>query len=300
MASLNWSAFRKRGLANGVSPFFFLKMKRKKTEENGRKRKKTEKNRKKRKKTEKTEENGKKRKKRKKSEPEKTAKTEKKQTEKNGKKKTEKNGKKRKKRKKTEKNGKKRNKRKKTEENGRKRKENGKNGRKRKKTEENGKKGKKSEATPFRRPLLRNRSVILGGADCTCGKEKGFSQDMVGLELPGLKHPSCNLPKGPSRTKSTTTIEKTVKLLRRGVFQKNPRVRKIRVRNSGAGNGCANFMDTWKKCALSAGKPMSIKFRVFGGGFWGGGGSADYFYGREDFSEFFTTPPIFTMPRTLL
>ena len=25
--------------------------------------------------------------------------------------------------------------------------------------------------------------------------------------------------------------------------QKNPRVRKIRVRNSGAGNGCANFMD---------------------------------------------------------
>ena len=29
-------------------------------------------------------------------------------------------------------------------------------------------------------------------------------------------------------------------------FQKNPRVRKIRVRNSGAGNGCPNFMDTWK------------------------------------------------------
>ena len=53
--------------------------------------------------------------------------------------------------------------------------------------------------------------------------------------------------------------------------QKNPRVRKIRVRNSGAGNGCANFMDTWKKCVLSAGKPMSIKFCVFGGG-WGGGG----------------------------
>ena len=29
-------------------------------------------------------------------------------------------------------------------------------------------------------------------------------------------------------------------------FQKNPRVRKIRVRNSGAGNGSPNFMDTWK------------------------------------------------------
>ena len=36
---------------------------------------------------------------------------------------------------------------------------------------------------------------------------------------------------------------------------KNPRVRKIRVRNSGAGNGSPNFMDTWKKCVLSAGKP---------------------------------------------
>ena len=53
--------------------------------------------------------------------------------------------------------------------------------------------------------------------------------------------------------------------------QKKPRVRKIRVRNSGAGNGCANFMDAWKKCVLSAGKPMSIKFRVLGGGFRGGG-----------------------------
>ena len=58
---------------------------------------------------------------------------------------------------------------------------------------------------------------------------------------------------------------------------KNPRVRKIRVRNSGAGNGSPNFMDTWKKCILSAGKPVSIKFLVLGGGggdfwVWGGGG----------------------------
>ena len=70
-------------------------------------------------------------------------------------------------------------------------------------------------------------------------------------------------------------------------FQKNPRVRKIRVRNSGAGNGCANFMDTWKKCVLSAGKPMSIKFRVFGGGggLGGWGKCRFYFYGREDFSD---------------
>ena len=41
---------------------------------------------------------------------------------------------------------------------------------------------------------------------------------------------------------------------------------KFVVRNSGAGNGCANFMDTWKKCVRSAGKTMSIKFLVLGGG----------------------------------
>ena len=70
--------------------------------------------------------------------------------------------------------------------------------------------------------------------------------------------------------------------LRHSNYQKNPRVRKIRVRNSGAGNGCANFMDTWKKCVLSAGKTMSVKFPFFGGG---GGECRFYFYGRADFSE---------------
>ena len=72
------------------------------------------------------------------------------------------------------------------------------------------------------------------------------------------------------------------KIVRIAVNQKNPRVHKIRVRNSGAGNGRANFMDTWKKCVLSAGKPVSIKFRVLGGGgviwVWGGGGSADFIF----------------------
>ena len=73
--------------------------------------------------------------------------------------------------------------------------------------------------------------------------------------------------------------------------KKKPRVREIRVRNSGAGNGCANFMDTWKKCLLSAGKPMSITFLVLGEGgvfwVWGGGGGKCrfYFYGRSDFSD---------------
>ena len=70
-------------------------------------------------------------------------------------------------------------------------------------------------------------------------------------------------------------------------FQKNPRVRKIRVRNSGAGNGCANFMDTWKKCVLSAGKTMSVKFPFLWGVLGGGGGCRFYFYGRADFSDIF-------------
>ena len=93
-----------------------------------------------------------------------------------------------------------------------------------------------------------------------------------------LDRPFCS-----ARIKGCQAI---VRLLREGkrggfqtggfrTFQKNPRVRKIRVRNSGAGNGCANFMGTWKNCVLSAGKPMSIKFLVLGGGVfwvWGGGG----------------------------
>ena len=38
-------------------------------------------------------------------------------------------------------------------------------------------------------------------------------------------------------------------------YYKNPRVRKICVRNSGAGNGCANFMDTWKNAFFLQEKP---------------------------------------------
>ena len=60
---------------------------------------------------------------------------------------------------------------------------------------------------------------------------------------------------------------------------------KVRVRNSGAGNGCANFMDAWKKASVLQEK-MSIKFLVLGGGgilgFFGGGGggggSADFIF----------------------
>ena len=38
-------------------------------------------------------------------------------------------------------------------------------------------------------------------------------------------------------------------------YQKNPRVRKICVRNSGAGNGCANFMGAWKNALFLQEKP---------------------------------------------
>ena len=37
--------------------------------------------------------------------------------------------------------------------------------------------------------------------------------------------------------------------------QKNPRVRNIFLRNSGAGNGCANFMGAWKNAFFLQEKP---------------------------------------------
>ena len=93
---------------------------------------------------------------------------------------------------------------------------------------------------------------------------------------------------GPSRHSGHPATVKNGPF-KRAINQKNPRVRKIFVRNSGAGNGCANFMDAWKKSVRSARKAMSIKFLVLGGGgvFWvlGGGECRFYFYGREDFSE---------------
>ena len=66
---------------------------------------------------------------------------------------------------------------------------------------------------------------------------------------------------------------------------------KFSARNSGAGNGCANFMGAWKKCFISAEKKaMSIKFLVLEGGggvFWvfggGGGGSAEFFLWARGF-----------------
>ena len=118
------------------------------------------------------------------------------------------------------------------------------------------------------------------------------------LARPGLRHgEKWNSSKILSvATPAEVVVKKKLCCLRK--FQKNPRVRKIRVRNSGAGNGCANFMGARKKCVLSAGKTMSVKFPFFGGGFGGGGGECRfYFDGRADFSENlwetdFYTPPV--------
>ena len=49
-------------------------------------------------------------------------------------------------------------------------------------------------------------------------------------------------------------------------IQKNPRVRQIFVRNSGAGNGCVNFMHAWKIAFVLQEKTMSNKKIVLGGG----------------------------------
>ena len=91
------------------------------------------------------------------------------------------------------------------------------------------------------------------------------------------------------------------------VIQKNPRVHKNFVRNSGAGNGCANFMDAWKNAFFLQEKNHVHKIpRSRGGVFWvwgGGGGSADFifmgarillsngeFWGQEGYSQEFVFP----------
>ena len=73
-------------------------------------------------------------------------------------------------------------------------------------------------------------------------------------------------------------------------FQKNPRVRKIRVRNSGAGNGSANLWTPRKNALSLQEKPMSIKILLLGGGgilgSWGGGSADFIFLGARFFLTF--------------
>ena len=62
--------------------------------------------------------------------------------------------------------------------------------------------------------------------------------------------------------------DKVRKVCDRSIFtQKTRDVHKISARNSGSGNGFANFMGAWHFLVLSAGKPpMPIKFLLLGGG----------------------------------
>ena len=72
------------------------------------------------------------------------------------------------------------------------------------------------------------------------------------------------MPKRPLRRGGRGRFEGEVRPASGPFFQKNPRVRKIRVRNSGARNGCANLMDAWKNAFFLQEKAMSIKFLVLG------------------------------------
>ena len=71
--------------------------------------------------------------------------------------------------------------------------------------------------------------------------------------------------------------------------KKKPRVIKLFARNSGAGNGCANFTGAWKIAFfLQENPPCPQKFLVLGGGVFGVGvgGSADFiFMGARTFSD---------------
>ena len=65
---------------------------------------------------------------------------------------------------------------------------------------------------------------------------------------------------------------------------------KFSARNSGAGNGGANFMGAWKNAFFLQEKKSHVhKIPRFRGGgclgFFLGGGVPILFYGREDFSE---------------
>ena len=57
-------------------------------------------------------------------------------------------------------------------------------------------------------------------------------------------------PSAEMRSKGLRATLQLIDLL----IQKKPRARNFSARNSGAGNGCANFMDAWHFLVLSAGK----------------------------------------------
>ena len=72
-------------------------------------------------------------------------------------------------------------------------------------------------------------------------------------------------------------LKKKVRIKSTRLSLEVPLVRKILVRNSGAGNGRANFMDTWKN-AFFLQETHVHKIPRFGGG-----GSADFIMGARIF-----------------
>ena len=88
---------------------------------------------------------------------------------------------------------------------------------------------------------------------------------------------------------------KTAKNCKKGNFAPTPSTPtpSETIRNSGARNGCANFMGTWDFLILSARKrPMPIEFLILGGGsfFAGGGGDVPIsFLWAQGFSGHHTT-----------
>ena len=102
----------------------------------------------------------------------------------------------------------------------------------------------------------------------------------------GSKTPTLRWPGDSQRESGAIRAYRFARIEPIFIIQQNPRVRKIRVRNSGAGDGCANFMDAWKNASVLQEKAMSIKFLVLGGGilgFWGGGVPILIFWARGFF-----------------
>ena len=127
------------------------------------------------------------------------------------------------------------------------------------------------ETPPYRAIPCRD-SIAEGGVASICLVFIGYRASIA--EIPLLRGGVSHLH---------FTCSPREKMLRKGGGCIAPNFRKILVsvklfvRNSGAGNGCANFMGTWKNALLLQEKPMSIKCLLLGGG-WKGGGSADFIF----------------------
>ena len=73
-----------------------------------------------------------------------------------------------------------------------------------------------------------------------------------------------------------------------GFFQKTPHACSFSARNSGARNGCANFVGAWHCWVLSAGEPPSPSNSSFLGGWgWKGGGTANFIFNNNGRGFFF-------------